>query len=151
LLWLLAPGATAPPLFPALLMALAGVAWGIYTMLGKGAADPFARTARNFIGAAPIALLGLLAVPISAPGPHGVLLAVASGALTSGLGYVIWYAVLPGLNVATAGAAQLLVPVVAAAGGVLWLGESLSLKLAAVTALILTGIWLTTGAPKKTN
>jgi len=149
--WLLAPGATTPPLFPALLMGLAGIAWGVYTMLGRGAADPFARTARNFIGAAPVALLILLVVPLSAPTRDGVLLAIASGAITSGLGYVIWYAVLPDLKVATAGAAQLLVPVVAAAGGILWLGESLSLKLAAVTIVILGGIWLTTGNPKKTG
>lgn len=146
--WLLAPGASTPPLVPALLMALAGIAWGVYTMLGRGSADPFARTARNFIGAAPLALLILLAVPLTMPNLDGVLLAIASGAITSGLGYVVWYAVLPELKVATAGAAQLLVPVVAAAGGILWLGEDLSLKLAAVTAIILGGIWLTTSAPR---
>lgn len=148
--WLLAPGATTPPLVPALLMALAGIAWGIYTMLGKGTAEPFARTARNFIGAAPLALLVLPFVTLTVPTFRGVALAIASGAITSGLGYVIWYAVLPQLKVATAGAAQLLVPVVAAAGGILWLGESLSVKLAAVTVVILGGIWLTTHAPKNT-
>jgi len=129
-------------------MMLAGIAWGIYTMLGKGVADPFARTARNFIGAAPLALLLLPFVPLSLPTVEGAALAIASGAVTSGLGYVVWYAVLPQLKVATAGAAQLLVPVVAAAGGILWLGESLSLKLAAVTVLVLGGIWLTIHAPK---
>lgn len=149
--WLLAPGATTPPLVPALLMALAGIAWGVYTMLGRGAADPFARTARNFIGAAPLALMIMLAVPLTAPTLNGVALAIASGAITSGLGYVIWYTVLPALKVATAGAAQLLVPVVAAAGGIFWLGESLSLKLAAVTVVILGGIWLTTGSPKNND
>ncbi|MBK8160319.1 MAG: DMT family transporter [Rhodospirillaceae bacterium] len=146
--WLLAPGATAPPLVAALLMVLAGIAWGIYTMLGKGAADPFARTARNFIGAAPLALLLLPFAQLTVPTFHGAALAIASGAVTSGLGYVVWYAVLPRLKVATAGAAQLLVPVVAATGGILWLGESLSLKLAAVTVLVLGGIWLTIHAPK---
>lgn len=149
LAWLLLPHAAAPPLIPALLMGVAGIAWGVYTMLGRGAGDPFQRTARNFIGAAPLALLILLAFPIERPGLHGTLLAVASGAITSGLGYVIWYAVLPRLKVATAGAAQLLVPVVAAAGGVLLLGEALSLQLGLIAAIILGGIWLTIGAPKK--
>ena len=148
IIWLLAPGAEAPPLLPALMMALGGIAWGLYTMLGRGAQAPLARTARNFVGAAPLALLLLLVPPYAVPEMRGILLALASGIVTSGLGYALWYSVLPSLNVATAGAVQMLVPLVTAAGGVLWLGEPLSLRFVLIAALICGGIWLTTGAPK---
>ena len=142
---LLAPGLTAPPLGGALLMALAGMGWGLYTLLGRGTADPLALTARNFVGAAPVGLL-LLLLGLARSGPlqlEGVLLAIASGALASGIGYALWYAVLPRLSVAMAGSAQLLVPLVTAAGGVLWLGEPLTLRFAFVCLLILCGVWLT--------
>lgn len=142
---LLAPGLTAPPLGGALLMALAGVGWGFYTLLGRGAVNPLALTARNFIGAAPVGLV-LLLLGLTRSGPlqlEGVLLAIASGAVTSGIGYAVWYAVVPCLSVAMAGSAQLLVPLVTAAGGVLWLGEPLTLRFVLVCLLILTGIWLT--------
>jgi len=139
----LAPGITAPAPLAALLMTLAGIAWGAYTFLGRGAAKPLARTARNFIGAAPLSLLVLLAFPPSASSLNGVILAIASGAITSALGYVVWYAVLPRLNVATAGATQLLVPVITAAGGVFWLGETPSVELLTAAMLVLGGVWLT--------
>lgn len=145
---LLLPGASAPVLGPALLMALAGAAWGVYTMDGRGSADPMPRTARNFIGTVPLAIVVLIAFPTDWPSSSGVILAIASGALTSGLGYVVWYTVLPSLTVATAGAVQLLVPIVTAAGGVLWLGEAPSLKLVIVAILVLGGIWLTQDATK---
>jgi drug/metabolite transporter (DMT)-like permease len=147
LAWLLAPGLAAPTLAATALMVAAGTAWAGYTLLGRGAGDPAARSARNFIGAAPLGLV-LLLVPVNAGGgplhasPAGVALAVASGAVTSGLGYIAWYAVLPRLSVATAGVVQLLVPAVAAAGGALWLGEALSARLLAATAIILSGIAL---------
>ncbi len=149
LVLMLAPGATAPPPAAALSMALAGIAWGVYTFLGRGAANPFARTARNFIGAAPFALFVMLAFASSTPSMKGVVLAIASGAITSALGYVGWYAVLPRLNVATAGATQLLVPVITAAGGLFWLRETPSFALAAAAILILSGVWLTIGSPKR--
>jgi drug/metabolite transporter (DMT)-like permease len=139
----LAPGITAPAPAAALLMTLAGIAWGAYTFLGRGAANPLARTARNFIGAAPLSLLVLLAFPPSASSLNGVILAIASGAITSALGYVVWYAVLPRLSVATAGATQLLVPVITAAGGVFWLGETPSVELLTAAMLVLGGVWLT--------
>lgn len=148
---LLAPGLTAPPLGGALLMALAGVGWGFYTLLGRGAVNPLALTARNFIGAAPVGLV-LLLLGLTRSGPlqlEGVLLAIASGAVTSGIGYAVWYAVVPCLSVAMAGSAQLLVPLVTAAGGVLWLGEPLTLHFAIVCLLILTGIWLTRRPPAR--
>jgi drug/metabolite transporter (DMT)-like permease len=147
---LLMPGLTTPPLLGAALMIAAGIAWGVYTLLGRGATDPIPRTARNFIGAAPLAALLLLVFPHSHVTTHGIWLAIASGAITSGLGYVIWYAVLPKLNVATAGAAQLLVPVITAAVGILWLGEGFTLKFALIAAMVLGGIWLAKGTPKRT-
>jgi len=143
LAWLLAPGLAAPPLAPALLMACAGVAWGFYTLLGRGAADPVAVTARNFLGCAPLGLL----LPLGDAGPSlsplGVGLAVAAGALTSGLGYALWYAALPRLSVPTAGAAQLLAPAVAAAGATVWLGEPLSARLLGASVAILAGVGVT--------
>ena len=104
IVWLLAPGVSAPPLLPALMMAAAGAAWGVYTMVGRGAADPLGLTARNFVGAAALALPVVLAVPGPWPTLPGVALALASGMVTSALGYAVWYAVLPRLSVATAGA-----------------------------------------------
>lgn len=146
---LLAPGAAAPAPDAALLMALAGAAWGVYSLLGRGGADPLARTARNFLGAAPFGLLAM------ALGPHeplqgmGVALALASGAVTSALGYVVWYAALPSLGVATAGAAQLLAPVAAILGGALWIGEANSGRLALGAALVLGGAAMTLIRPKR--
>ncbi len=140
LVWLLAPGLAAPRVVALLLMLVAGVAWAGYTLLGRGAGDPVARSARNFIGATPLGLLLLLpsaSVPASVA---GIGLAVASGAVTSGLGYIAWYGVLPRLGVTTAGIVQLLVPVVATIGGALWLGEALSTRLLVATAIILLGI-----------
>lgn len=151
LVWLLLPGLAAPPLFPALAMAGAGVAWGIYSWLGRGASDPVLTTARNFFWAAPMAGV-LLAVALATTTPvlsaKGVLLAVASGAITSGLGYVIWYAVLPRLSVTTAAVGQLSVPAIAALGGVLLLGEDMSARLLGATVIILLGIGLTIRQPR---
>jgi drug/metabolite transporter (DMT)-like permease len=149
LLVLLGPRSSAPPLRGAILMGLAGIAWGIYTLLGRDSINPFERTARNFLGAAPLALIVMLMMGSQKPTMEGVLLAIASGAITSALGYVVWYAVLPRLNVATAGAAQLFVPVVAAVGGVVWLGETASLEMIIAIALILSGVALTNSTPSK--
>lgn len=142
LAWLLAPGLSAPPLGAALLMVAAGASWGVYTLYGRGKVDAVTQTARNFIGAAPLGLLFWAAQPEGMTA-MGVFLAIASGAVTSGLGYVIWYAALPALSASTAGAVQLLVPAVAAAGGLIWLGEPLTAALAGATLLILAGIALT--------
>ena len=142
LVWLLAPGLSAPPLGASLLMVAAGASWGVYTLYGRGKVDAVTQTARNFVGAAPLGLLFWVAQPEGLT-TTGVALAIASGALTSGLGYVIWYAALPALSASTAGAVQLLVPAVAAAGGLIWLGEPLTAALAGATLLILAGIALT--------
>jgi drug/metabolite transporter (DMT)-like permease len=144
---LLLPGAAAPSPGGAVLMAGAGVAWGGYSLRGRGAADPLAATAASFLRAAP---LGILLALVFAPRLHadarGVGLAVVSGALTSGLGYVVWYAALRRLTALRAAAVQLSVPLVAALGGVLLLGEAFTLRLGAAALAILGGIGLVLGS-----
>lgn len=140
---LLLPGLSAPPLGGALLMMGAGIAWGIYSLRGRGAGDPIRVTAGNFIRAAPLAVVVSLVMPDRATvNPAGIACAVASGALASGIGYALWYSVLPALNAMHAATVQLSVPILAAIGGILFLGESLTLRLALATAAILGGIAL---------
>lgn len=140
---LVAPGVNAPAPVGAALMAMAGVAWGIYSLRGRGVADPLAATARNFMRAAPLALLLSLVLASRAHAdPRGVLLAVVSGAVTSGLGYVIWYAALPGLGALRAATVQLSVPLIAALGGVLLIAETPGLRLVLAGIAILGGIAL---------
>lgn len=137
------PGLSAPPPGAALLMVIAGAAWGAYSLLGRGAVNPLAETAGNFIRTLPMALvLGALAWPWRQFDAPGVALAVASGALTSGVGYAIWYRAQPHLRASTAATLQLSVPVIAALGGMLFLGESLSLRLMLASVAILGGIAL---------
>ena len=142
---LLLPGVSAPPLAGSVLMLLAGVSWGIYSLRGKGAGDPTRVIAGNFWRAAPLALgLGLvmlLSRDVSLDA-SGFWLAVASGALTSGIGYAVWYTVVPALKATTAASVQLSVPVLAALGGIAFLGEPLTLRLALTSVAILGGIAL---------
>lgn len=146
LITLVSPGIAAPRPPGALLMGAAGVAWGLYSLRGRGQRRPIASTAGNFLRAAPPALaLWALAMLASARGHAtwtGLLLAAASGALTSGLGYVVWYAALRELSASTAGVVQLAVPALAAVGGVLFLGEQPTPRLALSGALILGGVAL---------
>jgi len=143
LLYLVAPGVTAPPLLGASSMALAGVAWGVYSLRGRGVADPLLATAGNFARATPLMLLLSVAMFSQARADAtGVALAVASGAIASGLGYVTWYAALRGLSALRAATVQLSVPVIAAFGGVLFLAESISWRLGLASAAILGGIAL---------
>lgn len=142
LFWLLGPGAERPPPCAALLMVASGIAWGVYSSLGLAGGPPALATARNFIFAAPLSLLLLFFLPMEIS-LYGALLAILAGAVTSALGYVIWYAALPGLSATTAGVTQLLVPSLAAAGGVLFLGEDFSSRLLTATTLIVLGIALT--------
>jgi drug/metabolite transporter (DMT)-like permease len=143
LVGLLLPGLSAPPLGGALLMIAAGMAWAVYSLRGKGAGDALRVTAGNFMRTVPVALLlsgcFLSEARVDAA---GALYAVASGAITSGIGYAIWYAALPHLKATTAATLQLSVPVIAAVGGVLWLGESLTLRLVLASLAILGGIAL---------
>ena len=143
LAWLLAPGLQAPPWRGALPMLGAGVAWGLYSLLGRRGGDALAATAGHFLRAAPLAmLLAWLARTGGAPPPLGVLCALASGALASGLGYAVWYTALPHLRPSAAATVQLAVPVIAALGGLLWLGEAPSLRLLMAGAAVLAGIGL---------
>lgn len=127
----------------ALLMVLAGVAWGGYSLAGRGAGDPATATARAFAWSLPFAA-AMAAWPGAWDGvrPEGVALALTSGALTSGLGYLLWYRVVPSLTRSAASVVQLLVPVVAALGAVAFLGEAISARLAIAAALVLGGVAL---------
>ncbi|MEO8168642.1 MAG: EamA family transporter, partial [bacterium] len=127
LIFLLLPGVSSPDLLGAALMALAGVAWGVYSLQGRGVTDPLVATAGNFVFSV-VFVLPLLAANTSAVlvTTTGLLYAVSSGALASGVGYAIWYTALRGLTPTQAGIVQLLVPVLAALGGVLFLGEVVS-------------------------
>ncbi len=149
--YLLLPGLSAPSPVGAALMAAAGVAWGIYSLRGRGAPRPIAVTAGNFLRAAPLALAtSLAALPLGRPHvePRGALLAVASGAVASGLGYSLWYRALRGHSATTAAVSQLSVPVIAAAGGVLLLGEAPSARLGLASALVLGGVAVATLTPR---
>jgi len=143
LVYLVSPGLTAPTPLGAALMTVAGVAWGVYSLRGRGLDNPLAATASNFLRAAPMALaLSLLLYGRARASPAGILLALAAGALTSGIGYVLWYAALKGLSAIRAAAVQLSVPPIAAFGAVLFLAEPLTPRLAAASAAILGGIAL---------
>jgi drug/metabolite transporter (DMT)-like permease len=143
LIGLLLPGLQAPPLLGAVLMLGAGVAWGVYSLRGAGAGEATHMTAGNFLRAVPMAgVLSLAMLPLAALDCSGVWYAIASGALTSGLGYAIWYMVLPELSITSAAAVQLSVPVIAAAGGIVFLGEHLTVRLWITSAAILGGIAL---------
>lgn len=141
LLILFLPGLEAPPLLDSALMASAGIAWGLYSLRGRGAGDSTAATAGNFLRAVPLALVVSLLMWGSASWDiSGAVYAIASGALASGVGYAIWYSVLPFLRATTAATVQLSVPAIAAMGGVAFLAEPVSLQLIAASAAILGGV-----------
>lgn len=150
LLLLLLPGLTAPPLDSALLMLAAGVGWGAYSLFGKSARDASAATAGNFLRAVPLAAVLLLAMHahLSVSG-MGLFYALCSGAVTSALGYIVWYSVLPKLRASVAATVQLSVPLLAALGGVLLLGEGWTARLAWSAAAMLGGIALVVLARKR--
>ena len=137
------PGLSAPPLIGSMLMLSAGIAWGIYSLRGKTAGDAIAATAGNFLRAVPFAaLVSVILWPKIQLDSLGVTYAVISGAITSGLGYVIWYAALAGLKSASAATVQLSVPVLAATGGILLLGEPITLRYMIASVAVLGGIFL---------
>ena len=140
---LLLPGLSAPPLMGAVLMLTAGFAWAVYSLRGKGAANPLQVTAGNFARTLPMTLLLSAALPGQLSlDSYGMLYAVLSGALTSGVGYAIWYSVLPLLKATTTATVQLTVPVLAAIAGILILDEPLTLRLILASVAILGGIAL---------
>ncbi len=141
LLILLLPGSSTPALDGALLMLLSGVTWGIYSLRGRGASNPLAATAGNFIKAVPLAaVLCLVTLGQQRWDAPGVVYALLSGALTSGVGYAIWYTALPGLAAIQAASVQLSVPLLTAIAGAVLLGEALTATLTVSGAAILSGI-----------
>ena len=141
LVWLLLPGASAPDPLGALLMALSGLCWGLFSLLARGASDPVENNATNFLGCLPpVLLLNLAFAGELHLSPHGLALAIASGAIASGLGYVIWYVALAGLPATRAATVQLSVPAIAAIGGVILLSEPVTLRLVIASIAMLGGI-----------
>ncbi|HZN53981.1 MAG TPA: DMT family transporter [Candidatus Polarisedimenticolaceae bacterium] len=143
LVYLVSPGLSAPSPTGCALMAVAGIAWGGYTLRGRRVSDPLGETAGNFVRSIPFAAaVGLLALPRFHVTSSGALLAVLSGAIASGLGYVSWYAALRGLSATRAASLQLAVPVLTAVGGVMFLSERVTMRLVAASILILGGVAL---------
>lgn len=143
LVGLLLPGLSAPPAGGAALMIASGVAWGVYSLRGRGAGNATAVTAGNFIRALPFAAaLGLAMLSRADLDLAGVAYAIASGALASGVGYAIWYSALPGLRATSAATVQLSVPVIAALGAAVFLHEPITLRLALASVAVLGGIAL---------
>jgi len=141
LVYLVWPGVSAPDPFGAILMAIAGVGWAFYSLLGRGVSDPVESTANNFIFSVPLVIVisVLFAGDFHASGP-GIFWAVVSGALASGLGYVMWYAALRGLTATRAATVQLSVPVIPALGGVVLLSEPITLRLVLASIATLGGV-----------
>lgn len=143
LVWLVAPGAAAPSPLGVVLMAAAGLCWAAYSLIGRGSTNPLADTTGNFARCLPVALaLIVWGWSVHPPSPAGLAYALASGAIASGLGYAVWYAVLPHLARVTAATVQLTVPAIAAAGAVLFIGEPLTARIVLASAGILAGIAL---------
>lgn len=143
LILLVLPGLTAPPLTGAALMTTAGIAWGVYSLRGRGTADPEASTLSNFLRAVPMAIiLNMLFFSYSSFDFAGIVYAMLSGALTSALGYILWYKVLPSHNPTGAATVQLSVPVIAALGGIAILDEQATIRLIVSSLMILGGIGL---------
>lgn len=141
--YLVLPGITTPSVTGFLLMTVAGIAWGFYTLNGRGSMDPLADTFWNFYRTLPLVIvLVIITVQNSSLSSEGVLLAILSGAVASGMGYAIWYSALKGLSITQAAVVQLAVPVIAAFGGVLFVNEAISLRLILSAAMILGGILL---------
>jgi drug/metabolite transporter (DMT)-like permease len=142
---LVAPGVTAPPLLPAISMAIAGAAWALYTLRGRGSKSPLSDTTINFLAALPVAILiNAILWRRASFDSRGLVLAAVSGALASGMGYAAWYSVLPRLRAITAANLQLSVPVIAAAGGIIFFREQVTSRLLAAAVLVLSGIALAT-------
>ena len=152
LVYLVLPGVAAPSLAGSALMTMAGIAWGFYSLRGRGAADPVRATADNFLRAVPPALIiALILWPSLQLRADGFFWALLSGVITSGLGYVVWYAALPRLTATRAATVQLAVPVIAALGGVALLSETMTARLLVSAFAILGGIGLSVSARALTS
>jgi drug/metabolite transporter (DMT)-like permease len=143
LVYLVLPGLAAPPPVSSAFMAVAGISWGLYSFGGRGAIDPLADTTNNFVLALPLAcVVNLFTLQSARVSTAGIVLAVMSGAVASGVGYVVWYAALRNLTATRAATVQLSVPVLAAAGGVIFMSEQVSLRLLLAATVILGGVAL---------
>jgi drug/metabolite transporter (DMT)-like permease len=143
LCYLLWPTLSTPSVFAAIAMLVSGLAWGIYSLIGKGSQDALGDTAFNFARCAVfIPILLIFTYQHLQLSPHGVFLAVLSGAFASGIGYAVWYRVLPHFSSMTAAVSQLSVPVLAAIGGLLFVSETISLRLIIASSLVLGGVLL---------
>lgn len=150
LIYLMAPGVTAPPLVGTIMMILSGVSWSAYSLLGTNQSRPILATARNFLFCWPflIFLLGITLIGAINDVPplfttNAVLLSILSGGVASGIGYILWYVSLARISTTQASVAQLAVPVIAASGGILFLGEQLTLRLMVASLVILGGVTIT--------
>ena len=143
LIGLVMPGLSAPPPASSALMASAGIAWGVYSLRGRGSVNPLNATSGNFLRTVPMtAVFSLSMLGEARLDAAGVACALTSGVITSGIGYAIWYSVLPSLKATQAATLQLAVPVIAAVGAILLLGETASQRLLLASLAILCGIWL---------
>jgi drug/metabolite transporter (DMT)-like permease len=141
LVYLVSPGLAAPDPMGAVLMAVAGMSWGVYSLVGRGASDPLAATTTNFVFTLPIVVaVSLFALGGAHVSTRGAILAIASGAAASGCGYVIWYAALRGLTATRAAVVQLSVPVIAALGAAAFLAEPITLRLVLASAATIGGV-----------
>lgn len=151
LAWLVWPGSSVvPSIASAALMVAAGIGWGVYSLAGRGTSNALGETAANFVVASPLAVLVWIIVP-DGLSSWGAILAITSGAITSGLGYALWYSVLPKLEATVAGLAQLTVPVIAVIGGVLFLAEPATIRLLLASSVILGGVALGILAQRKSG
>jgi drug/metabolite transporter (DMT)-like permease len=150
LVYLLAPSEFSPDPAGTVLMAAAAAGWGVYSLIGRRVSQPLAATGANFLYAVPAVLLIWLVIPETTQvSARGATLAVISGVVTSGLGYALWYSVLPRLDTSLAAVAQLTVPVIALAGGVVFLDESVGWRFVIASVLVLGGVAVSAIAPKK--
>lgn len=147
--WMFLPGTDGLPLDAAVAMAAAGVGWGIYSLRGRAGGPPIDTTAASFLGAAPLAVLAWMLAPDASVDGTGVALAILSGAVTSGLGYALWYTILPALGATRAALWQLTVPVIAVAGGILLLGEVVTARLVLSCALVVGGVAFGLAVPRR--
>lgn len=141
LAYLLSPSSTGIDPLGAGLMTVAAIGWGIYSLLGRGAATPLKDTGMNFVYAVPIVVVAMLLFPDETQiTTTGTALAIVSGAITSGLGYALWYSIIPKLQTSTAAVAQLTVPIIATAGGIVFLAERIDLRFVIATVMVLSGV-----------
>ena len=141
LVLLVAPGMAAPSFIGSILMGVAGIAWGIYSLLGRNVDDPLVNTTANFVRAVPLAVVAsLILINYTHLTPEGLFWALLSGSLTSGCGYVVWYAALKRLTATRAAIVQVSVPIIAALGGVIFLSEMITIQMLVSCVLILGGI-----------